>query len=254
MRIVKLATLIALLAPSIAIAEDSRPDCSGSQQDMNQCADATARAADNDLNIRYGQAMENARDGIAQAKLRAAQRAWIPYRDAACAMAGDSARGGSLAPLLTLSCLQHMTSMRALELSHDQERTDPGLWVGGALALLREKVPADALRGVYWLPEGVVSADFDQDGMYDLASAGLHTPGVDGGGGKVHVLVLLTGSTEPLHATVPIGGGGLCAAPVTIRVEYPAGGKPVLAIDDGACDAFRFSVEGPQLGLFFTRN
>ena len=83
---------------------------------MNQCADATVNAADRNLNIRNRQGMDRAPDDIARAKLLAAQRASIPYLYAVCRVAEDPARGGSMAPLLALACLEHMTSMRALEL------------------------------------------------------------------------------------------------------------------------------------------
>jgi uncharacterized protein YecT (DUF1311 family) len=221
---------------------------------MNQCADATLRTADQTLNRRYQTALQNARDEEGRAKLRAAQRAWIPYRDAHCAWEADAARGGSLAPLLVLSCLEAMTGVRALEISRDMERMDPGLWAGGALARLREHAPAAALRGVYWLPEAIVSADFDQDGRYDLAAAGLNPPDVAGKGGKVHVLVLLAGTVTPLHATAEIGGDGLCAAPIETRVEYPPSASPRLTVDDGACDAFRFYTTGKPRRLAYERN
>lgn len=237
-----------------ALAKDDPPDCAGSQQAMNQCADATLRAADQELNRRYQAALRNALDEEARDKLRSAQRAWIPYRDTHCAWEADAARGGSLAPLLALSCHEAMTSIRTLKLSHDMLRTDPGLWAGGALARLRERAPEVALRGVYWLPEGIVSADFDQDGRYDLAAAGLNPPDAAGKDGKVHVLVLLAGTETPLHAAIVIGGDGLCAAPNETRVEYPQGASPRLTIDDGACDAFHFYTTGKPLRLAYERN
>ena len=221
---------------------------------MNQCAGATLRAADRDLNRRYQAAMQSAPDVEARAKLLAAQQAWIPYRDARCAWEADAVRGGSIAPLLQLSCLEAMTGIRALELSHDMERVDPGLWAGGALARLRENAPEAALSGVYWLPEGTVSADFDRDGRYDLASIGLKPPDVTGNDGAVHVLVLVAGAASPLHAAIEIGGGGFCAAPIETRVEYPDGDRPRLAIDDGACDAFRFHIDGATGRLAYERN
>lgn len=249
-----LATLLTVFLPTLTLAQGGPPDCAGSQQDMNQCAGATAKAADQALNYRYRQAMENAPDDIAQAKLRAAQRAWIPYRDAACEAAADEARGGSLAPLLEQSCREQMTSRRALELSQTMERPDPGLWSGNALAQLRENAPPEVLRGVFWLPEGIVSADFNRDGLYDLAAVGLRPAAVGGTGGQVHVLLLPAGATVPLHAVLPIGPDSLCAAPIEVRVQSLPGAKPLLVIDDGACDAFRFGVEGSPAVLSVSRN
>lgn len=242
------------IVPLPALAQDTMLNCAGSQQQMNQCADATLRAAEQALKRRYQRALHNARDKEASAKLQAAQQAWKRYRDAHCAWQADAARGGSLAPLLALSCHEAMTGVRALKISNDMEQIDPGLWAGGALARLREHAPEAALRGVYWLPEGIVSADFDQDGRYDLAAAGLKPPDAAGNSGKVHVLVLLAGAGQPLHAAIAVGGDGLCAAPIETRAEYPQGASPRLTIDDGACDAFRFYVTGEPLRLAYERN
>ena len=121
-------------------------------------------------------------------------------------------------------------------------------WRGG------DEAPEAALRGVYWLPEGILSADFNQDGKFDLAAAGLRPPDIAGESGLVHVLVLIAGASKPLHAVLPIGDSGLCAAPIETRVEYPSGKRPRLAVDDGACDAFRFYVGGTPPELAFERN
>ena len=56
-----------------------------------------------------------ARDNSADA-LRDAQRAWIPYRDKACAAYGYLARGGTLEPQLIYSCRADLTRSRVSEL------------------------------------------------------------------------------------------------------------------------------------------
>ena len=132
-----LAAFLILISPSIAEAQQGVADCAGSQQAMNQCAGAILQMVDQEMNHRYQAAMTNRLDEEARIKLRAAQRAWLPYRDAHCAAEAGAARGGSMALLLQLSCLEHMTSARALALSQNPERIDPGLWAGVALAQLR---------------------------------------------------------------------------------------------------------------------
>ena len=49
-------------------------------------------------------------------KLREAQRAWIPFRDAACAVEGWPMRGGSAEPLLVYGCLTKLTEQRISDL------------------------------------------------------------------------------------------------------------------------------------------
>ena len=46
----------------------------------------------------------------------------------------------------------------------------------------------------------------------------------------------------------------LCAAPIEVLVEHAPGAKSLLAIDDGVCDAFRFSIAGSPARLLFARN
>lgn len=240
-----------MMLPLEAVAETL--NCAGSQYEMNQCAAKTLQAEDAELNTRYQAAISGAEDATAKDLLRNAQRAWLAYRDAACAWEGDAARGGTLRPLLEISCAEQMTRQRLLELNHGMERREPGLSSGVMLARLREHAPEAVLTGVYWLPEGVLAADFNGDGAHDLAAVGLRPADIAGTGGVVHVLMLPVGAVAPLHAAIAIGGAGFCAVPVAVRLEYPNGaGQPLLAIDDGACDAFRIGLtrgSAPQLRI-----
>jgi uncharacterized protein YecT (DUF1311 family) len=249
LRLMGVFVAMLMLLPLGAVAENL--NCAGSQYEMNQCAAKTLQAEDVELNTRYQAAMGGADDATAKDLFRNAQRAWLAYRDATCAWEGDAARGGTLRPLLEISCAEQMTRQRLLELSHGLERREPGLSAGVMLARLREHAPEAVLTGVYWLPEGVLAADFNGDGAHDLAAVGLQPASATGGEGMVHVLVLPAGAAVPLHASIRIGDGGFCAAPAKVRLEYPDGQpQPLLAIDDGACDAFRIGLtEGvaPQL-------
>ncbi|MBO6756846.1 MAG: DUF1311 domain-containing protein [Roseibium sp.] len=92
---------------------------------MTYCAEQDWQAADADLNTAYNAAMAAMREtdsylpdnlkGAADA-LRSAQRAWIPYRDAACAAYGYQARGGSMEPMLIYACRADLTRQRTGEL------------------------------------------------------------------------------------------------------------------------------------------
>nr|WP_255572042.1 lysozyme inhibitor LprI family protein [Celeribacter sp. PS-C1] len=88
------------------------------QSAMNACAHQGWVKADEDLNDTYTWAMARARqsgDPVAEA-LRTAQRAWIPYRDAACEAEGILFEGGTIQPLIVYTCLEHLTRQRTNEM------------------------------------------------------------------------------------------------------------------------------------------
>jgi len=102
-----------------------QPNCADpqSQHDMNQCAAREANEADADLNMIWREVLahyQRADGGAGSAegvkRLRAAQRAWIAFRDAECAVAGYEALGGSLEPMLVSGCNAELTRRRAAEL------------------------------------------------------------------------------------------------------------------------------------------
>jgi uncharacterized protein YecT (DUF1311 family) len=121
--------LFGLLA--ITIQDASTPlDCSDpqSQSSMNQCAALDFQRADKALNVAwrdmvayvrannkdYGPDWDKRPSG--EARLREAQRAWITFRDAHCAVHGYEARGGSMEPLLYESCRAEVTQQRTEQL------------------------------------------------------------------------------------------------------------------------------------------
>lgn len=97
-----------------------------SQMEMTLCAERDWQAADAELNTVYKAAMEKMREmdsylpdslkGATEA-LRDAQRAWVPYRDKACAAYGFLARGGTLEPQLIYVCRAELTRTRVNELN-----------------------------------------------------------------------------------------------------------------------------------------
>ncbi len=118
--------LLALFAAQAATA----PECTkfSTQSELNACAAIRYRDADKELNAvwpaarramrdidreagRYGD--QDRRAGY-DATLLASQRAWLRYRDAQCALAGYSARGGSMEPMLVNGCKAQLTSARIL--------------------------------------------------------------------------------------------------------------------------------------------
>jgi uncharacterized protein YecT (DUF1311 family) len=118
--------LILTLVPSALLAQ-GRPNCQNpqTQTDMNICAGLDYKAADAELNRAYKAAMAAMKDMDANLPpelkggvkaLRAAQRAWIPYRDKACEAYGFMARGGSMESMLVGTCLADLTRKRTGEL------------------------------------------------------------------------------------------------------------------------------------------
>ncbi len=75
--------LLAVLPFAAAAAPDRNCDNAVTQLDINECVAAQAAAADAELNTVYRQVMQQLQgQPVAIEKLRAAQRLWIPLRDA----------------------------------------------------------------------------------------------------------------------------------------------------------------------------
>ena len=118
------------LAAAPAVAQDW--DCSKAdelpQMGMNYCAYEDWQTADKALNAVWPmvrarmKAMdaENAEYVPEQANgaenLLKAQRAWIDYRDGQCEAEGAQFAGGSIRPLITISCKTTLTRKRTEEL------------------------------------------------------------------------------------------------------------------------------------------
>ena len=126
LRAVPALALCLLAVPPAAAQDDIDCDNAQTQLEMTFCAEKDWQAADAELNAAYKTAMADMKEmdsdlpgdlkGAADA-LREAQRAWIPYRDKACASYGYLARGGSLEPQLIYSCRADLTRQRVKELN-----------------------------------------------------------------------------------------------------------------------------------------
>jgi uncharacterized protein YecT (DUF1311 family) len=97
--------------------ETKKPPCSdaNTQTEMNICAGKEYKTADAALNKVYQQlvAILNVEE---KAQLKAAQTAWIKYRDANCVFVGDQYKGGSIRPMIQGLCLADVTQNRTVEL------------------------------------------------------------------------------------------------------------------------------------------
>lgn len=110
-----------------ALPTGALADCRAPQTtfEMRQCASQDYAAADAELNAAYKvakRAMQQLDADLpeelkgASAALLQAQRAWIPFRDAACIAEGFQVRGGSLEPLFVLTCKTALTRERSAQL------------------------------------------------------------------------------------------------------------------------------------------
>lgn len=123
-----MAALVCVTAGiSGSAAAQGEPDCKApqTQADMTICAGKDYDKADKQLNVEYQKLRKllSERDKAADADgkgatdaLVTAQRAWVAFRDANCALAGFQARGGSMEPMLISACLADMSGKRAEEL------------------------------------------------------------------------------------------------------------------------------------------
>ena len=97
-------------------ADDEDP-CPGSntQFELNQCAARARDKADAELNKVYRELMKDA-GTTERAKLRAAQLAWIKFRDTQCDYESVGNKGGSIYPMVVSFCLARVTNARVKQL------------------------------------------------------------------------------------------------------------------------------------------
>jgi uncharacterized protein YecT (DUF1311 family) len=90
--------------------------CDGGTIEMIECLETQRAAWDKKLNEAYKELLSTARPEQ-KAALRAAQRAWLTFRDANCQyyLKGE----GSIARISAAVCLRDMTEKRARELDQD---------------------------------------------------------------------------------------------------------------------------------------
>lgn len=121
--------MIPLLLVLKAAAAPSQP-CRGTvnQAELDACEWRVFRSADRALDRQWALTLAAARAadrgrsaqdrGIGyEADLRAAERAWIAYRDAECRVERDRAEGGTIGPVEDAICRRRMTTARAARLA-----------------------------------------------------------------------------------------------------------------------------------------
>jgi uncharacterized protein YecT (DUF1311 family) len=119
----RLVFALVLLLPAAASAEE-RIDCKHTtvQPDMNACAEDAYQKADAALNKLYAGIIKGLDAGDA-GRLRAAERAWVAFRDAECLyrVGGEEAMGigASMGPMIYANCQEAFTKERIGQLKDD---------------------------------------------------------------------------------------------------------------------------------------
>lgn len=115
-----LGLALGLASTATSAAAQDKMECSDpqTQMDMNQCAAQDYETADTELNAVWADLRQERGDGPAWDAILEAQRLWIPFRDAHCEAEAAPYEGGSIQPLIRLSCLAATTNARTGQL-HD---------------------------------------------------------------------------------------------------------------------------------------
>ena len=113
-----LLVLIGLVALAQPAQAQQDVDCKNpqTQMAMNMCAGQDYQAADEELNTVWAELREARQDRPSWQPILAAQRLWIPFRDAHCEAEAAPYEGGSIQPLIRLSCLAVVTEQRTAQL------------------------------------------------------------------------------------------------------------------------------------------
>lgn len=107
------ALLCGLFANRLAAQDCQNPTTTA---EMRACENKRYEDADRKLQAVYSQALASV-GADRKEKLRAAQSAWILFRDKNADFSASAAEGGTMAPLLRVTALADMTEQRLKELS-----------------------------------------------------------------------------------------------------------------------------------------
>jgi uncharacterized protein YecT (DUF1311 family) len=116
MRVTIIAAGLALLAGSAAAT--SGLDCihAKTQLDMDACAQKDSDAADKQLNEAYRLLMATLDDDGYKAKLKAAERNWMTFRDSECTFEVAEDEGGTIYQMTYTLCITRLTNARTRQL------------------------------------------------------------------------------------------------------------------------------------------
>jgi uncharacterized protein YecT (DUF1311 family) len=115
------AALCVLLGPAVysANAQAGKDPCANAQTqlEMSECQGREYKKADAALNAVYRQLTAKVQGEAGEsAALKAAQQAWIKFRDADCDFESYQNKGGTIYPLVRNGCLTALTQERTRHL------------------------------------------------------------------------------------------------------------------------------------------
>jgi uncharacterized protein YecT (DUF1311 family) len=112
------AAMIVLCLGAPAAHAEQALDCRQplDQSTINQCAEQAYDRADQELNLKYKHILDTLRSDPQAAKLlKKAERAWIGFRDAECALETSAVAGGTMSGMVTANCLEKLTRRRLVD-------------------------------------------------------------------------------------------------------------------------------------------
>lgn len=105
-----------VVASTVVFALTNNESHAQTQSDMNQQASADYKKADAQLSKVYREVFKKL-DKSQKADLKAAQNAWIEFRDLDCQFQSSGSAGGSVQSMVIAECLTDKTDARAKELN-----------------------------------------------------------------------------------------------------------------------------------------
>lgn len=108
---------ICISQPILAKSYNWKKECDKNQATMTKCSGEMFTYYDNELNVTYKKVMSSL-SSDKRIQLRKEQRAWLKNRDPECKLtANESAKGGSMWPMLYNGCRSSSTSKRTPEIN-----------------------------------------------------------------------------------------------------------------------------------------
>ena len=119
-----------LAVAGLGLALLVRPAAAQSQIELDEGAGAAFHKVDGELNAFYRD-LTRKMSSAGQAKLRAAQQAWLRFRDLECAFETAGSEGGSVHPMVETECRTELTRQRNQQLKAQLTCKEGDLSCGG---------------------------------------------------------------------------------------------------------------------------
>lgn len=240
-KLTQATAILFALSVGLALSPAHAAACQNALTTYDQlvCLGTAYQVADDELNAAY-KARQASRDEQGRALLRNAQRAWISFRDKECTRQADTYRGGTLARVVQTGCLAELTEQRASKLSETDSIEANEMAVDDT-----DETPP------YWHDE-TLAGKFDcQNNL--VARLGI-MPSLDFDSGKLLLTARLTIGDHNIDIPIDHGGDSLCGHDLWMSITDPTSSCPGIRVDDGMCDAFRFSWNEKQGTYQYERN